>query len=298
MRKIFVVFFLLFASLKAQDLIEFDYELDAYYSNVSAFIDLDRDKNITDGSKLKEREIYSKLFLKTFEPNIFLIEASVHPMNIFGTYYRKQNEDKYTKANIDKFNPVKALTAGFEEPYSLTFFLGRMMIFSKKDGERIGKNRAYLGYMFTVGDKSIKDNKSYTDKWFNFEFKLKGTREKRNRDLDWSFRVGARLHDNRDFVDTVYVGARRKSIDYDKGIYSFIYNSSITTLFSFRKDNLEMTDAEFVVGKILPISFDGISFSLELGYLYTSKYKYDGELSSDGIDNHQAIIRPNINWKF
>jgi hypothetical protein len=219
-------------------------------------------------------------------------------MNILGTYYRKQNEDKYSKENIDRFNAIKALTAGFEEPYSLTFFLGRMMIFSKQAGERVGKNRAYVGYMLTIGDKSIKDNKSYTDKWINFEFKLKGTREKRNRDLDWSFRVGTRLHDNNDFVDVVYVGARRKSIDYDKGIYSFIYNSSITTLFSFRKDNYELTDAELVVGKILPISFDGISFSLELGYLYTSKYKYDGELSNDGIDNHQAIIRPNLNWKF
>lgn len=219
-------------------------------------------------------------------------------MNILGTYYRKKNEDKYTEENRDNFNIVKALTAGFEEPYSLTFFLGRMMIFSKKDGERVGKNRAYLGYMLTIGDKTIKDNKSYTDKWINFEFKLKGTREKRNRDLDWSFRVGTRFHDNSDFVDTIYLGARRKSIDYDKGIYSFVYNSSITTLFSFRKDTFDMTDAEFTVGKILPISFDGISFSLELGYLYTSKYKYDGELRTDGIDNHQAIIRPNINWKF
>lgn len=231
MIKIVAVLLLFLQFLKAQDLIEYDYELDAYYSNVSAFIDLERDRNITDGNNLSEREIYTKLFYKTLEPNIFLIEASVHPMNIAGTYYRKENEDMYTKENRNQFNMVKALTAGFEEPYSLTFFLGRMMVFSKANSERIGKNRAYLGYMLTVGDKSIKDNKAYSDKWMNFEFKLKGTREKNNSDLDWSFRIGTRMHLQGDFVDTVFVGARRKSIDYDKTFYSLLYNSSITTLF-------------------------------------------------------------------
>jgi len=297
MRKILFALLFSFTIASAQDFLEFDYELDAYYSNVSAFIDLDSDRNITDGNKLKEREIYSQLLYKTFEPNIFLIEASIHPMNIAGTYYRKHNQDKYTKNNVNDFNLVKALTAGFEEPYSLTFFLGRMMLFSQNNGERVGKNRAYMGYLLTIGDKSIKDNKTYTDKWANFEFKLKGTREKKNRDLDWSFRGGARWHSRVDFVDTFYVGARRSSIDYNKSIWSLIYNTTFTTLFSFRIDNQRMTDAEIVGGKIFPTGLEGLSFGLELGYLYTSKHKYDGILRDDGIDKHQAIIRPNFKWK-
>ena len=286
------------SSVLAQDLIEFDYELDAYYSNVSAFIDLDSDRNISDGNHMNEREIYSKMFLKTFHPNIFLVELSVHPMNIAGTYYRKKNEDEYDNKHVNDFNMVKALTAGFEEPYSLTFFLGNMMVFTKNNGERVGKNRAYMGYMLTVGNKSIKDNREHNDKWANFEFKLKGTREKNNQDLDWSFRVGSRIHSNHDFVDTVYFGARRSSIDYKKSIWSIFYNSSFTTMFAFRDTDFRLTEAEIVGGKIFPTSVEGLSFGLDLGYLYTTAYKYEGELKDDGIDKHQAVIRPNIKWKF
>lgn len=298
MKKILLSFLLCFSIVSAQEFLEFDYELDAYYSNASVFIDLDSDRNITDGINLKEHEIYSKLFYKTLEPNIFLIEASIHPMNLIGTYYRKDNEEKYTKENINDFNFVKALTAGFEEPYSITFFLGRMMLFSKNKNGRVGKNRAYVGYMLTIGDKSIKGNKAYDDNWSNFEFKLKGTREKKNKDLDWSFRVGARWHSRVDFVDTFYVGARRSSIDYKKSIWSLIYNTTFKSLFSFRIDNQRMTNAEIIGGKIFPTSVSGLSFGLELGYLYTSVFKYDGILKEDGIDKHQAIIRPNFKWKF
>ena len=298
MKKICLIFFAFISIASAEQNVEYDYELDIYYSNVSMFLDLDSDRNITDGNMMDEKQIYSQLLYKMHQPNIFLIEASVHPMNIAGTYFRKNHESDYTNTKLGNFNMVKALTAGFEEPYSITFFLGRMMVFTKNNGERIGKNRAYMGYMLSVGDKSIKDNKEHNDKWANFEFKLKGTREKENRDLDWSFRIGARVHNNSDFVDTVYVGARRSSIDYDKSIYSFLYNSSFTTMFAFRSDNLDMTEAEIVFGKFIPTKYEGLSVGLEAGYLYTSNYKYEGSLREDGINNHQAILRPNIKWKF
>ncbi|MCW9027123.1 MAG: hypothetical protein OQJ77_07370, partial [Thiovulaceae bacterium] len=170
MIKAFLTFLLFISLLNAQEGIEYDYELDIYYSNVSMFLDLDSDRNITNGNSMSEREIYSQLFYKTLQPNIFLIEASVHPMNIAGTYFRNNHEYDYKNTTVSNFNMVKALTAGFEEPYSITFFLGRMMVFSKNNGERVGKNRAYVGYMFTVGDKSIKDNQEHNDIWGNFEF--------------------------------------------------------------------------------------------------------------------------------
>jgi len=298
MRKILLALLTLVSIASAQESIEYDYEIDAYYSNVSMFIDLDSDRNVTDGNNMSERDIYSQLLYKMHQPNIFLIEASIHPMNIAGTYFRKNHESDYTNATINDFNMLKALTAGFEEPYSITVFLGRTMVFSQKDAQRVGKNRAYMGYMLTVGDKSIKDNREHNDKWANFEFKLKGTREKKNRDLDWSFRAGGRIHSNSDFVDTVYVGARRSSIDYKKSIWSLLYNSSFTTMFAFRGDNFKMTEVEVVVGKFIPTSYEGLSFGLEVGYLYTSDSKYEGELKDNGINNHQAIIRPNLKWKF
>jgi len=296
MRYIFIVV-LFFNYVLAEDLIEYDYELDIYYSNVSAFIDLDSANEITDATNYSEVALYSELVSNTFNPNIFLVEAALHPMPIAGLYFRENHEDLYDRSKMQDFNLIKAITAGFEEPYSLSFFFGRMMIFHNKKGEHIGKNRAYMGYLITIGDYSIKDNVAHWDRWANIEFKLKGTREKKNSDLDWSFRVGSKIHENPYFVNTIFIGARRSSTDYKKSVFSFVYNSAFSSMLEVSADTLHLTGAEMMLEKKFPLSWgEKMAFGLGIGYLYNSGAKYKGGLKDEGIDNHQLIFRPNLKF--
>ena len=293
----FILLFGIYSSLFGDDLVEYDYEADIYYSNISAFIDLDRDANITDATSYSETQIYTKLLTNTFKPNIFLLEASVHPMGIAGIYFRKNNEDMYDKFKIQDFNWVKALTAGFEEPYALSFFIGRMMVFKNEKDGHVGKNRAYMGTLVSIGDYSIKDNVAHYDRWFNLEFKLKGTKNKKDKDLDWSFRVGTRIHENQDFVNSIYIGARRSSIDYKKSVWSFMYNSAFSTMLAVNADTFNLSEAELMLEKRWPLSWSKkMSFGLGIGYLYNSGAKYRGKLVDEGIDNHQIMLRPNLKW--
>ncbi|MEA1984009.1 MAG: hypothetical protein U9N39_10730 [Campylobacterota bacterium] len=288
-------------TLCAEDFIEYDYELDAYYSNVSAFIDLDKDNNVTDASGMSEAQIYTNLTLKSLSPNIFLVEAALHPMPIFGLYFRQEQKNLYTQASLENFSLVKALTAGFEEPYSLSFFFGRMMVFKNSneefENERVGKNRAYIGYLVTIGDCTIKDNLLHYNKWVNFEYKLKGTREKQDRDLDWSFRVGYKANANENFVDSVYIGARRSSIDYKKSVWSSLYNSAFSSLIELSATTGVLLNTELTIEKKIPLSWsDKVALGIEIGYLYTSDEKYSGVLREDGVNNHQLILRPNLKF--
>jgi len=295
--KLFILLISLYVSLSAEHLVEYDYELDAYYSNASIFIDLDPTHEITDASNYSELDIYTDLLLNTFSPNIMLFEASVHPVSIAGLYFRQNHEDIYDEARIEEMNMVKVLTAGYEEPYSLSFFIGRMMVFKNAKNNRLGKNRAYMGYLVTIGDYTIKDNQAHYDKWVNVEFKLKGTREKENSDLDWSFRVGAKIHENSNFSDTIYIGARRSSINYNRDVWSLSYNNAFSTLFAVSADTFELTDAEIILEKKWPIkSSRKVSFGLGLGYLYNSGQKYRNELRDEGINNHQLVFRPNLKF--
>jgi len=295
--KLFILLVSLYVSLSAEHLVEYDYELDAYYSNASIFIDLDPTHEITDASNYSELDIYTDLLLNTFSPNIMLFEASLHPVSIAGLYFRQNHEDIYDEARIEEMNVVKVLTAGYEEPYSLSFFIGRMMVFKNAKNNRVGKNRAYMGYLVTIGDYTIKDNQAHNDKWVNVEFKLKGTREKENSDLDWSFRVGAKIHDNPNFADTIFIGARRSSINYNRSVWSLSYNNAFSTLLAVSTDTFELTDAEIILEKKWPIkSSRKISFGLGLGYLYNSGQKYRGTLKDEGINNHQLIFRPNLKF--
>ncbi len=295
--ELFLLLLCLNTYLYAELLIEYDYELDAYYSNISAFVDLDRENEITDATEYSEAKIYTDLVLNSLSPNIFLVEAAVHPMPIFGLYFRDAHQDMYNKSNVENFNMVKAITAGFEEPYSVSFFVGRMMIFKNKDSKRVGKNRAFIGYLMSLGTSSIKDNLAHKDRWINLEFKLKGTREKKSRDLDWSFRIGTMLHSNKDFVNSIYIGARRSSIDYKKGVWSLVYNSAFSSMLAVSSRTYKLTEAELIIEKKWPLKWsDKMSFGLGLGYLYNSGEKYAGLLRDEGIDNHQLIFRPNLKW--
>jgi len=300
MKVSFILFFILgmWEFLVAQDLIEYDYELDIYYTNVSAYIDLDRDSEVIDATNYDEVEIYSDLLLNSFTPNIFLVEAAVHPMGIAGLFFRQNNEEMYDRVKFEGVNWIKPLTAGFEEPYSLSFFVGRMLVFKNKEQDHIGKNRAFIGTLVTIGDYTIKDNRAYHDVWGVAEFKLKGTREKKDRDLDWSFRVGACVHDNNDFANTIYVGARRSSIDYKKSEWSFLHNSAFSVMLAVSADNFKLSDAELMLEKKWPLSSWGekVSFGLGVGYLYMGDDKYRGKLGAEGIDNHQLIFRPNLKF--
>ncbi|MBU0632620.1 hypothetical protein KKA17_08240 [bacterium] len=294
--KIFILITTFFYFLYADKTVDFDYELDPYYSNVSMFVKFP-DQNITDASDYSELELYTELATKTLMPNIFLIELAAHPMPIAGLVYRSSNEEQYTEDKRQNFNIVKTFTAGFEEPYSISFFVGRMMICSKDKDDHIGKNRAYMGYLLTLGDHSIKDNRQHYNRWTNVEVKLKGTRELDHNDLDWSFRIGARFNENTNFTDSYYMGLRRNRIDFDKEFLSWFYNSAFDFMTSFNADNLEMMETKIIVEKSWPASADKhISFGLGIGYIYTSGQKYNGALLEEGINNHQLVFRPNMKF--
>jgi len=287
----------MWSNLLGEDLIDFDYEVDAYYSNLIMFIDIDRDNNVTDALNYSEEDIYTDLVLNTFKPNILSLEVSIHPMSLFGLYFRDHHEGIYEKSKRNDLNLVKVITAGFEEPYSFSFFLGRMMVFKNEKDSHIGRNRAYTGFRVSVGDYSIKDNIAHYDKWYNVEFMIKGTRNTDEVDLDWSFRAGTKIHQNPYFSNTIFIGAKRSSIDYKKNGYSFIYNTAFSTMLAINPDTFKLAEAELIVEKKWPLSLSHkISFGLSLGYLYNTGEKYKGELKEEGIDRHQLILRPNFKW--
>ena len=293
---IFIVILFTKASF-AESMLEYDYEADIYYSNISIFIDLDSEHNVSDASELSEVQLYSKLIANTFAPNIFLMELAIHPMPILGLVFRKYNEPLYQRSTLGDFNLVKSITAGFEEPYSISFFLGRMMVFNRKNEKHIGVNRAYVGYLLSMSSRSIKDNKAEPDKWVEFEMKIKGTRKFTHHLLDWSFRLGSRIHSNHDFTNSIYIGARRSRVDIDKDFLSWLDNSAYTLLLSASAETFDLIEVQTTMEKKWTSSlfYDAI-FGLEIGYLYYSGEKYQGRLKEEGINTHSLIIRPNISF--
>lgn len=274
---------------------EFGYELDLYYTNVSVEIPL-TDKPMPNGGWLSEREVYKRLFKDSLHPQLLLFEVSVYPMPVLGTYVKEHSPETYDNFAIGggDLNLLEGLTAGFQEPWAVSAFVGSGMKFNRDDKQNKGVNKGYMGYLVSYGAKHIRQNVLIDDDWWEFEWKLKGERAFEDEDLTWSFFVGTKSHGNPDIADTFYVGGRRTNLDYKASWLGWLENSSFEYKTELSQDNFAFLRQDLVVGKRYPMKDKKWALSLDVGLVYEKDRKYTGALYDPTADNITIVFRPNI----
>lgn len=282
------------------DGIEFTWTLDPYYSDAGVRVPLS-DRPIPDGGTMREREVYRGLLRESLRPRLLLVEASVYPLPAAGTWLKKHHADFYDDFSIAKIdgndlNVIDGLTAGFQEPWALSAFVGGEMVFTRPDDSRRKGNHGYMGYLVSFGRKHIRDNVLIDDTWWEFEWKLKGEREFRDENLSWSFRVGVKNHGNPDIRDVTYVGFRRSHLDFRQPILQLLTNSSMELMTEVARDNGHFLRQEIIFGKKVPIRRWRIAPMLEMGLIIEDAAKYTGLLVDPAADEVTVVFRPNIEW--
>lgn len=273
---------------------EMEYELNPYYTWLDFIVSLTKDPIPHVGEK-SESEIYSTLLSRSAVlPQSVVFEASINPLPYFSTYIRSHAQDFYQNAEIiGSFNWIKALTAGFEEPYAFSIFAGNVVNFDIL-GSKESKGLGYSGYLVSYGNYHIKDNELIEDDWWEFEWKIKGDRKSSVKKLNWSFRIGAKEHGNPNVTDVLYISFRRSRVDYKPSESFLINNSGIEYTYSMDRRTFRPIQHYFTVDKKWPVEGWRIAPSLAIGFVWDSSHKYSGPL--EGNDNFQVIIRPNIEF--
>jgi hypothetical protein len=274
---------------------EFGYELDLYYTNVSVEIPL-TDQPMPNGGWLSEREVYRRLFKESLRPQLLLLEASVYPMPVLGTHIKEHSPETYDNFTIGggDLNLLDGLTAGFQEPWAISAFVGSGMKFSRDDKKNKGVNKGYMGYLASFGAKHIHQNVLIDDDWWEVEWKLKGERSFEDEDLTWSFRLGFKTHGNPEIADTLYFGSRRTNLDYKTSWLGWLNNSSFEWLTELSRDNLSFLRQDLVIGKRFPSKDHKWAFALDVGLVYEKDSKYTGSLFDPDADDLTIVFRPNI----
>jgi hypothetical protein len=254
------------------------------------------DEPIPDGGKMAEAEVYRQLFLRSLRPSVLLLEASIYPMPMLGVWARGHNAGFYDSATVghSRLNLVQVVTAGFQEPWAVSAFVGSQMKFSREGEEGKGTNRGYMGYLVSAGKKHIKENILIDDDWLEAEWKLKGERSFKEDRLSWSFRLGGKFNRNPDITDTVYVGISRSNLDFRNPFLSFLYNSTLTLFTEFSTLSPTLLRQEVIFGKKYPSETLGIAWELDFGVIYERASKYTGVLAPLATTSYTLVIRPNI----
>lgn len=276
---------------------KFVFEPDAYYTDVDLIFALTR-APIPHLGEMRESEIYRTLLSRSaLLPQFLVLEASVNPMPYLGTYIKEHNRSFYDNAQISgSFNWVKALTAGFEEPYAASILAGNVVNFTEP-GRKYITGIGYSGYLVSTGNYHIKDNEMIKDDWWEFEWKMKGDRKSPVIKLGWSFRVGAKLHGNPNITDILYLSFRRSRVDYKPEGASIFNNSGFEYTFDMNRKTFHSIRHYFYVDKKWPVENRQMAYALAMGFVWESARKYSGTLAAGrDKDDFQFIIRPNIEF--
>ncbi len=273
-----------------------EFEKDLYYSSLALFFAL-TDTPIPRLGEKTEKEFYLELLSRALSPRFLYLEASFNPMPYFGTYVKREHPDFYDDAQISgSFNWVKAVTAGFEEPWAGSVFLGTVVDFDSPDSKDT-KGLGWSGFLFSIGNYHIKENEMVKDTWREYEWKIKGDLKSSIKKLNWSYRVGAKVHENPYITDIVYFRMRRSRLDYKPVGPSLFNNSGFEYFIDLDRRTMNVMRQILTVDKKWPFADRTMAFTLALGFVWESSKKYTGPLSSGrDKDDFQIILRPNIEF--
>jgi len=269
------------------------WEWSPYYTSVELHVPIS-DEAPPDGGNMSESDVYRQLWARSFQPSVFVLEASAYPMPILGVWVRGHLPDFYQNATIGTNNLVQTVTAGFQEPWAVSAFVGSQMKFSRPDEDRRETNRGYMGYLVSAGKKHIKENALIDDDWAEFEWKMKGERTFKDDRLSWSFRLGAKYNRNPDIADTAYLGISRSSLDFKSPFLSFLDNSRVTLFTEISRHSSSLLRQEIIFGKKYPTESRRLAWELDFGVIYERASKYTGSLAPLTTNSYTFVLRPNL----
>jgi hypothetical protein len=286
----------LFAAVTAGAETSLDFEWDPYYSNAGYYIGL-TEQPIPEVTEEGEEAAYKRMLNNPFSiPRFMLLELSVNPLPLLGTYIKKHHENTYENSETrGDVNLIQAFTEGFEEPYAVSLFFGSVVHFVRAGEEKKAKNKGYTGYLFSFGTKHIVSNTLVDDDWYEIEWKTKGDQDFESKALSWSLRTGAKIHSNDEINDVIYFGLRRNHFDSASDEVSWFHNADIEYKIDLDSRDFGLVQQSLFINKKWPAPFTSkTAFEFGIGFIL-EKDKYTGSLQQESED-FRLILRPSFQF--
>jgi len=275
---------------------ELVYELDPYYSDVGYNIPL-TDKPVPTIESSSEAIIYRDLIEGSLIPRYMLLEASVYPMPVLGTYLKTHTPGFYKQADIgSNFNIIESLTAGFQEPWAVSAFFGNVAKLKRPGDQLKDNNYGYTGYLISVGAKHIRNNIMIEDDWCELEWKIKGRVDHADEKLSWSFRFGGKFNQNHDVNNVYFINLHRSNTDLKSSYLAWLENSNLDFRLHFLQQGGKLVRSELIAGKKIPLTGKEYVPTVSFGFIWTSPYEYSGALREIKSNRLILVIRPSVEF--
>lgn len=275
---------------------EWAFERDPYYSDIGYNVPL-TGKPIPTITSDHELEIYRRLVEGSLVPRYMALELSVYPLPFVSTYLKSHTPRVYNLGQITNgINFFESVAAGFQEPYAASIFFGNVAKLKRPGDTRPGTNLGYTGYLFSVGNRHIKDTALVADDWYEVGWKIKGKLDYPDEKMSWVFRIGAKMNANHGVVNVVYLSVHRSNLDFRFPFLTWMMNSELDVKLHFSQRNGQLVRQEYVVGKKYPLPGWGYTPTLDFGAVWTSPDEYAGLLRTDTRSKWTLVFRPSLEF--
>ena len=284
-------------TIEAANRSELVFEASPYYTDVDFNVPLTNEPIPTITSD-NEAVIYSDLIKGSLIPRYMVLEASVYPIPWASSYIKSHSPHLYRQAEIGNtgINLLESATVGFQEPWAISAFFGNVAKLNRPKEQRQGNNYGYTGYLFSAGNKHIKNNMFVPDDWYEFEWKIKGNLDYPDEKLDWSFRIGGRFNTNKNVNDVTYVSLHRSNLDLRYSFLEWLQNANYDLRMHFLQQGGKMVRLELIAGKKIPMPQWGFAPTLDIGLVWTSPDEYSGALRDARANTTTLVFRPSIEF--
>jgi hypothetical protein len=276
---------------------ELAFELDPYYTTVDYNVPLSN-KPIPTITSDSEAVIYSELIKDSLIPRFMVLEASIYPLATLGSYVKSHSPHLYRQGEIGRsgVNLFESATAGFQEPWAVSAFFGNVAKLQRPKEQRQGNNYGYTGYLFSAGNKHIKNNTLIADDWYELEWKIKGKLDYAEEKLSWSFRAGGRYNSNKGVNNVAYVSLHRSNLDFRVPFLKWLENANYDLRMHFLQHGAQMVRLELIAGKKMPIQGWRYTPTLDIGLVWTSPNEYSGTLRDTQGNRTTLVFRPSVEF--
>ena len=270
-----------------------------YKSYSSINVDLDKEDELLLWED-DEFGLYRDLVKRSIQPGFFLLEFTGYPMASISAWMEEHHNDSYQKFNIgENFNLLKNFGVGFQEPWSISLFLGQLGTYwdLNDDDEMFVAATGASGLVLTGGLYQLFENSFVESKWFRVEWKLKGSGGYGPKKRSWDLKAGYRWYGIAEISNTATLILKRTKSQKSKLDWRFFHNSTTSIELELPTSEIKegLSRIHFTYGKYFPIK--GRMGGLKFGVLYENRKEYNSflnEFSSEKTRQFQFIIKPLI----
>jgi len=270
-----------------------------YRSYGSLFVDLDEESDFILWEE-DEVKLYKDLARRSLKPGYFLIELTGYPLATFSAWMESELNSQYHYFDIgDKFNLIRSLGAGYQEPWSTSVFLGQLATFWDIDaqGDLIMAANGAAGMVITGRFQQLFDNSIVNGSWFRVEWKIKGEGIEGARRRFWDIKAGFRFYGIPEIHNTANLSLKRQRTDNEIVGVRMLKNSMMAIDLQLPVSEINSGLTRAMVEYVRYVPFKTVLMGLKVGFIYENRMHYDIELQSfDGERKRswELIIQPMI----